>query len=117
MKVVLRIIIAVMFVLFAAYKLIFFILPSVTVVNDSEVTIKQATVTLPSSNLDFGLIDREIENTIHYSLEQSDGVYRYQFDLLNGERVAGECGYVTNNEVHKRVRIELHADHRVRCTR
>ncbi|BDY04674.1 hypothetical protein [Ferrimonas sp. YFM] len=117
MKKVLRLIIAVMFVLFAAYKLNFFILPSVTVINGSEVIIKQATVTLPSSNLNFGLIDGAMENTIHYSLEQSDGVYRYQFDLLNDERIAGECGYVTSNEVHKRVRIELHADHRVRCTR
>jgi len=115
MKLIAKLLGAVILTLFAVYHLAFLIMPSITIQNDAEVGISLASVTLPSSNLDFGAIDAGTENTLHYSLEQADGAYRYQLQLANGVALKGACGYVTNSEVNKRVIIRLTGDHRLVC--
>jgi len=82
-------------------------LPSITIINNASTAIQHAQETLPNSGLDFGVIHKGSENTIYYSLAQRDGSYRYQFKLANGSEFSGECGYVTGNELHKRVVIAV----------
>lgn len=97
--------------LFAAYHIYFFILPSVTVLNSSNSSIQSARVDLPNSGLDFDAIAAKQSNTIHYALEQADGDYEYQFVMANGSVLAGRCGYVTNNQIHKRVTVQIKDNH------
>ena len=91
----------------AAYQLYFFILPAVTVVNTTGSLIENARVDLPNSGLDFGDIGSGRENTIYYSLEQSDGEYQYLITIQGGLVLSGTCGVVTNNEFHKRLVIRV----------
>ena len=80
-------------------------MPSITVINNSGAEIESATINLPSSNLDFGPISDGQSNTLHYSLDQADGVYKYQFDFVDELLIEGECGYVTQDEINKRVSL------------
>lgn len=89
----------------AAYQLYYFILPAVTVVNTTGSLIENARVDLPNSGLDFGEIGGDSENTIYYSLEQSDGEYQYLITVQGGLVLSGRCGVVSNNEFHKRLVI------------
>lgn len=103
MKVVLYLLAGAMLILVTAYYGTFYVMPSVTVINNSGTSIESATVNLPSSYLDFGPISHGKTNTIHYSLKQVDGIYEYSFDFADGESINGKCGYVTQNEINKRV--------------
>ena len=105
-----------------AYQLYFFIQPGVTVTNSSEHLIEKSSVALPNSHLNFGIIAPSNSNTIYYALEQQDGSYVYQFILaeplaptVENVHLAGECGYVTHSEYHKRVVITVTADLSVHC--
>ena len=108
-------------------------MPSVTVKNESGYVIKQAYVYLPDSRLDFGKIGGAIPetnvesttnsntknntdtytnsesntNTLHYSLSQPDGSYRYYFQLSNNKVLEGSCGYVTQNQITKRTHLTI----------
>ena len=53
-----------------------FVMPSITIVNNSARTTEKMEVTLPSSNLNFGALMNGEQNTLHYTLEQKDGTYR-----------------------------------------
>ena len=77
MKVVLYLVAGKMLILVAAYYGTFYVMPSVAVINNSGTSIESATVNLPSSYLDFGPILHGQTNTIHYSLQQADGIYEY----------------------------------------
>lgn len=114
MKIVLKFTIFVLVVVIAIYHISFFVMPSVTVQNESSSDIKLAYITLPNSGLDFGEIKKQQKNTIHYSLQQSDGVYQYRIVKQSGIEQKGQCGYITNNEIHKRVVI-LITDKDVSC--
>ncbi|MBQ4880647.1 hypothetical protein J8M21_25965 [Pseudoalteromonas luteoviolacea] len=114
MKLTFKIVAALVCILFSAYHTYFFALPSVTVINNSKSAVESARVNLPSSGLDFGPINAGSKNTIYYALEQSDGVYQYQFKIESGLVLSGKCGYVTNNEVHKRV-VLLVKENQVTC--
>lgn len=92
-----------------------FIMPSVTIVNKSDLVIEQASLSLPSSNLNFGTLIRNEENTLHYSLEQNDGVYHYQFKVKGLADIKGSCGEVLNYEFHKRVAITFTENNKVVC--
>jgi hypothetical protein len=89
-------------ILAAAYYGSAFIMPSITIVNNSGHIIEQMEIALPSSNLNFGTLMNTEQNTLHYTLEQNDGVYNYKFKHENSTVFLGSCGYVTNNEIHKR---------------
>ncbi|KNC67804.1 hypothetical protein AC626_08470 [Pseudoalteromonas rubra] len=67
-----------------------------------------------SSGLDFGPINAGTKNTIYYALKQRDGVYQYQLKIESGLVLSGKCGYVKNNEVHKRV-VLLVKENQVTC--
>ena len=110
MKLVLRISILLLGILLAAYHIYFFVVPSVTVVNNSNSAIENARVDLPNSGLDFGQLAKGDTNTIHYALKQTDGEYHYQIRLTNGLILKGRCGDVTNNEVHKRLTVLVQQD-------
>ena len=115
MKGVLKISIVLAVIVAAAYLISFYVMPSVTITNTSDTSIQTAEVKLPNGGLDFGPIEAKGQNTIHYSLEQNDGVYRYHIVLKNGDVLDGECGYVTNNEVHKRFEILVQEGNEVVC--
>lgn len=91
----------------ASYYLTFFVLPSVTLINNTNSDIESVKITLPNSGLDFGKVYRQQQNTIHYSLKQNDGVYEYHIVKLDGVTLSGTCGYVTSNEFHKRVFVQV----------
>ena len=110
MNLALKISILLLGVLFAAYHIYFFIVPSVTVVNNSNSAIENARVNLPNSGLDFGQLEKGDTHTIHYALKQTDGEYHYQVRLTSGLVLEGSCGYVTNNEVHKRLTVLVQQD-------
>lgn len=114
MKLALKIIASLILALFAAYHLYFFVLPSVTVINSSNSTVASARVELPNSGLDFGAIATNQSNTIHYALEQADGEYHYQIAVAGGAVLSGRCGYVTNNQIHKRITLQI-KDKQVLC--
>ncbi|UAA38441.1 hypothetical protein KIH87_17445 [Paraneptunicella aestuarii] len=115
MKLVVRIVISILVVMVVAYYGSVFVMPSVTIVNKSGNVVEQAEVALPNSNLNFGMLEDGEVNTLHYFLKQSDGVYNYQFKSENLVMLRGSCGYVTNNEIHKRVVITLNKNNDVVC--
>ena len=92
-----------------------FVMPSVTIENQSGVTFKRVEVILPSSKLNFGTMNDGDFNTLHYSFGQNDGVYTYQFENENSAVLSGSCGYVTGYEVHKRVIITINDNNQVSC--
>lgn len=96
---------AILLLLATTYYGIFYVMPAVTVSNQSETAITHANVALPNSNLDFGVIKNGSQSTIHYDLTQRDGNYKYHFNVGGNKELIGECGYVTNNEVHKRLLV------------
>lgn len=101
--------------LVGGYQLAFYLMPNITISNQTRLTIESANVTLPSNNLDFGSILAGDENTLYYDIEQTDGVYRYQFKLSDERIIEGSCGYVTHSEVNKRVVILVTAEFEVNC--
>ena len=120
MKFAVKFVISIFVLLVVAYYGSAFVMPSVTIVNNSTQFIDQIEVALPSSNLNFGGLNVGETNTLHYSLEQNDGEYQYQFTQTqtnDAEPVVyrGSCGYVTGNEIHKRVVITLNANNVVEC--
>lgn len=115
MKFVSKIVGLVIFVVVASYYVSMFIMPSITIVNHSGHLIAQAKIILPNNQLDFGTIAHRQQNTLHYSLTQNDGVYRYQFEYANQVIVEGHCGYVTNNQINKRVTLVIKQDNQVTC--
>lgn len=114
MKLVTKLGVFVLIGLFAAYHIYFFLLPSVTVTNSSGKTLERVNVVLPDSSLDFGPLEAGGQNTLYYALQQKDGQYAYQISLHGSFTLSGICGYVTSNELHKRVQIEVFAD-KVSC--
>ncbi|WP_448552909.1 hypothetical protein [Thalassotalea montiporae] len=108
---------AILVLLAIVYQTYFFIQPSVTITNNSPYVIEKASVTLPNSHLNFGTIAPNNTNTIYYALDQKDGGYLYQFTLNAplAREIAGECGYVTHSEYHKRVSVTLAANLSVDC--
>ncbi len=115
MKLAGKIIGAAVLILAALYYGSFLIMPSITVSNDSDATIQSVHVTLPDSTLNFGSINRQQQNTIHYALHQSNGDYQYRVVDSNGAIRTGRCGSVMNNEIHKRVQIQVNK-HDVICS-
>ena len=107
LKVVLYLVAGIMLILVTAYYGTFYVMPSVSVINNSGADIKSAIINLPGSHLDFGPISQGQSNTIHYSLDQADGVYEYQFDFADKQSIHGECGYVTQDEINKRVSLTI----------
>lgn len=90
-------------------------MPSVSVINNSGADIVSATINLPSSHLDFGPISQAQTNTIHYSLDQANGLYEYKFDFVDRQSIYGECGYVTQDEINKRVSLTISIKNVVDC--
>lgn len=115
MKLIIKFVISILAILIVAYHGSVFVMPSITIVNNSGHTTEKMEVALPSSNLNFGSLMSNEQNTLHYSLEQSNGVYSYQFKHMNVAAFSGSCGYVTKNEIHKRVVITLNENNEVIC--
>ena len=97
------------------YYSVMFIMPSITVVNNSGLNIEQADISLPVNHLDFGSILNKHKNTLHYSLNQNDGSYQYTFKMTESHDIQGSCEYVTKNEIHKRVFIYVDDKFEVTC--
>ncbi len=114
MNLLVKITVTILFLVIASYYLYFYITPSVTVINKSEYVITKVNVSLPKSNLNFGSIELEQANTIHYSLSQHDGSYNYSFNI-GGKLITGACGYLTNNELNKRFVITVSKRNLVGC--
>jgi hypothetical protein len=74
-----KLIISLLVVLAVAYYGSVFVMPSITIFNNSGRITEQMEVTLPISNLNFGAPMNEEHNTLHYTPEQKHGVYRYKF--------------------------------------
>jgi len=83
--------------------------------NLSAFTVREVVVQLPSNRIVFGEILPGSESTIYYSATQSDGVYSYSVDFVSAPRLVGSCGYVTNNEIGKRLRLVVETEGRVGC--
>lgn len=115
MKLFSKIVITFFIVLVVLYYGTRWVMPSITIVNDSGFTIKQAKVTLPSNNLDFGEIASDQKNTLHYALQQANGEYRYHIEFSAAEIISGNCGYVTTNEINKRAVITINKNKGVEC--
>lgn len=114
MNLFVKITILLLLVCIGSYYLYFYITPNVTVVNKSENVISNVNVSLLNSNLNFGTIELEQENTIYYSLSQSDGSYNYSFSI-DRKIISGSCGYITNNEFNKRFVITVSESNQVAC--
>ncbi|NKF50605.1 hypothetical protein G3R49_08480 [Shewanella sp. WXL01] len=71
--------------------------PKVSVINLSKHQVN-AVVTLPSSRLDFGVIDSEQSNSIYYDVNQADGVLAYKVQFVDSKsQGVGNCGYITHS--------------------
>jgi len=98
------------------YWLWFYLSPALTIENNSGSNITHATIELPSSRLDFGVIKNGSSNTLYYSLSQPrDGAYHYKIITADAMTYQDSCGYVTNSELNKRFSIVFTQDHRVIC--
>jgi hypothetical protein len=106
-KVFLLSVIALLAILVGVYYGSFYVMPSITIINNSGVTIESAKVRLPNSNLDFGSVESVQKSTLHYYLSQNDGEYEYKFIFSDDVSIAGACGYLTKNEINKRVSITV----------
>jgi hypothetical protein len=115
-KLITKLVIAMLTVLVVAYYGSAFVMPSITIVNNSGHTVEQIEIALPSSNLNFGSLMTGEQNTLHYTLRQNDGAYHYKFKHEDSSIFRGTCGYVTKNEIHKRVIITLKKNNEVVCT-
>jgi hypothetical protein len=115
MKLIIKLVISLLVILAVAYYGSVFVMPSITIVNNSGRITEQMEVTLPSSNLNFGALMNGEHNTLHYTLDQKDGDYRYKFKHENSTVYFGICGDVTNNEIHKRVVITVNENNQVIC--
>ena len=115
MKLLIKILILIFTLLAITYYSVMFIMPSITIINNSGVNIEQAEIALPLNHLDFGSIEKQQKNTLHYSLEQNDGSYQYSFKMIGSADIQGSCGYVTNNEIHKRVFIYVNDKFEIVC--
>jgi len=116
MKLTFKLLVSFFVVLIIAYYGSAFVMPSVTIKNNSGNEIKQIQVALPSSNLNFGSLIDSKQNTLHYSLKQNDGSYIYKFINESTDMFSGSCGYVTHNEFHKRVVITINKNNEVVCS-
>ncbi len=56
MKLLIKTILLVISLLLITYYSVMFIMPSITIVNNSGISIEQAEITLPANHLDFGTI-------------------------------------------------------------
>ena len=92
------------------HQAIYWVLPSIEIINNSGVQIKQASAELPKSNLDFGLIENGQHNRVYYSLDQNDGTILYEFSFSNGNVVNGSCMYIYDNMVNDRIVIHVNQD-------
>ncbi len=101
-------------ILSTSYYCYFYITPSVTVINNSQYRLTEVNVKLRNSNLNFGSIEPEQINSIHYSLKQMDGSYDYSFKI-GDSRVRGTCGYITSSEFNKRFEIIVSTSDVVTC--
>jgi hypothetical protein len=115
MNLLIKITVAILFLVIASYYLYFFINPSVTVINESDNVITKAIISLPESRLNFGSIEHKQESTIYHSLSQNDGSYNYSFKI-DGKKITGACGYLTNNEFNKRFVITVSKSNLVGCS-
>lgn len=89
--------------------------PEIVFVNDSSQSISEVIVKLPSNRVVFGAVSPKSESTIYYSWTQADGVYEYQVLLPGGLNQSGRCGYVTQQEIGKRLTLIVHTDLTVTC--
>lgn len=100
----------------SGYMGYFYVTPNVTVVNTSQQTVRSFVVTLPNSRLDFGGLEPGETNIIYYSLDQSDGQYLASVVISDSIKINKSCGYVTTNEIHKRVTISYTEGGGITCT-
>jgi hypothetical protein len=114
MRLLFKIFSAISFIVVAAYYLYFYVGPSVTFLNKSEYLITEVNVRLPENNLNFGSIEVNQKNSIHYSLPQPDGNYIYSFKL-DRRIITGSCGNLTNYEFNKRFVITVNKNNMVAC--
>jgi len=90
-------------------------MPEVVVTNLSDVNIKTVTVKLSSSRIVFDDIPTSESSSIHYSISQADGAYKYTILFETGEVISDECGYLTQNEIGKIFRIDVINTTEVKC--
>jgi hypothetical protein len=65
--------------------------------------------------MNFEVLMNGEQNTLHYTLEQKDSVYRYKFKHENSTVYHGSCGDVTNIQIHKKVVMTLNKNNQVMC--
>jgi hypothetical protein len=106
------ILIGLSFVATAGYRLVS---PEIVVANESSFTIDEAVIRLPSNRVVFGEVPPGSDSSIYNSVSQADGAYNYSVSLSNGNRLAGTCGYVTNAEFGKLLRLVVNADEEIEC--
>ncbi|NMP17612.1 hypothetical protein [Thalassotalea sp. Y01] len=106
-------ILCVIIVLITLYYASFSIMPKITIINQSGETLERAEVKLPNSRLDFAPIAIDGNNALYYDIKQEDGTYKYRFKAA-GFKHKGSCGYVTSNEITKRVVITVSKE-KVHC--
>ena len=93
----------------------YFALSPAVVVNNNSSSRAEFVVYLPSSRLDFGVIEAGNINTIYYSANKGAGHYSYQISV-DSLIIEGACGKLANNEYGKRVSITLTKLQQVQCT-
>lgn len=89
--------------------------PEIVVENASASTIREVVVELPSNRVVFGEIQPGSESTIYYSATQGDGVYAYSIEFAGAPKLVGSCGYVTGNEIGKRLHLVIETEGRAVC--
>ena len=89
--------------------------PEVVIANHSSQNVIEVIVKLPSNRIVFGSISPKSESTIFYSWSQAEGMYEYQVSFAGGLSQTGKCGYVTHNEIGKRLTLIVNANLTVTC--
>lgn len=98
----------------AALSLLCWLTPSVGIVNNSQNTLVQVTLTLPSRTLDFGNLTPGSEQQRFYDADQTEGRYSLSA-VVNGKSLHLSCGKVTPGEWGKRMQISVDDQAHVEC--
>ena len=89
--------------------------PEIVIANAGSIPVREVIVQLPSSRVVFGAVQSGGESAIYYGASQADGAYEYSVLLEDGSSWSGRCGYVTDSDHGKRLRLTILGADRSEC--
>jgi hypothetical protein len=113
---IILVLLVILILILTTYKAYIMITPEIVVSNLSATLIRSVSIQLPNNRIVFGDIAPKSSSTILYSVDQTDGTYKYIIIFGTGETVTNECGYITDNEIGKVFQITIKSVEEIKCS-